>query len=175
MAFQLDLRKYQSFYIPVAILAGFLVIAAAIYGSGRRGTVSQQDQGPTEAPVVAGEDTNQGGEESQPELESSPESSKETDLDDFARCLADKGATLYAHESCSHCQDQKSLFGDAVEYLNQVECANESGGWTQTCIDVLENLGEQAGVPTWIFKDGSYLKGKQSLETLAQKTGCPLN
>lgn len=172
MAFQLDLGKNQSLYIPLAIIVGFLVLAAAIYGSGRRGVASQQQtQQPSETPAVAGDETSQGEGEARPE----PESLGETDLNAFAQCLANKGATLYAHKDCSHCKDQKDLFGASFQHLDHVECADESsGGWSQTCIKVLGELGERVGVPTWIFRDGSYLQGKQSLKTLAEKTDCPL-
>jgi len=163
MAFQLDLRKYQSSYIPLAIFAGCLVVAAAIYGSGgiRIGGGGE----PGESPDVAGEG------EAQPEegTQTEPKTSGEADLDNFSKCLTEKGATIYVHRECGHCKNQRDLFGASFQYLNRVECADESGGWSEVC----PNAGV-TGVPTWVFKDGSKAVGLQTLEALSEKTGCPL-
>jgi hypothetical protein len=163
MAFQIDLSKYQSLYTPLAILVGCLVLAAAIFGTGgiRIGGSQEEAAG---SPTVAGEE------------ESTEETSyDQAILDRFAKCLTVKGAKLYAHKDCPHCQDQRALFGSAVQYLNQVECADGSGGWTQTCTKAISSLPEgEQGVPAWFFGDGSTVTGAQTLEALAKKTGCSL-
>ena len=92
-------------------------------------------------------------------------------LDSLATCLKDKGAKFYGASWCSHCQAQKKLFGDSVKLLPYVECATPDGnGQTQVCTDAKID-----GYPTWVFADGLRVSGEQSLETLAQKTGCSLN
>lgn len=147
MAFQIDLQKYQPFYIPLAIFAGCLVVAATIYGSG--GIKIGGEGEPSESPAVAGE---------------------ETELDGFAKCLTEGGATIYVHRDCGHCKDQKELFGASFQYLNYVECAGESPGeWSDVCPKAGIN-----GVPTWVFKDGSKAVGLQTLEALSEKIDCPL-
>ncbi len=86
-------------------------------------------------------------------------------LDGFAQCLRDKGAVMYGAEWCSHCQDQKRLFGDSFRYVSYVECPENA----QLCIE----KGVEA-YPTWIFADGNKFVGKQELEELSLRSGCPL-
>lgn len=90
--------------------------------------------------------------------------------DTFAQCLTDKGVKMYGAYWCSHCKEQKDLFGDSSSKVTYVECADQGSSATrQVCKD--------AGVesfPTWIFPDNSRLVGAQSLEDLAAKSGCTL-
>jgi hypothetical protein len=91
-------------------------------------------------------------------------------LDAFAQCIANSGAKFYGAFWCPHCKDQKADFGSSVQYLPYVECSTPDGlSQTQACKD--KNI---QGYPTWIFADGSQVSGEQTLETLAQKTGCVL-
>lgn len=169
MAFRIDLAKYQPLYTPLAIFAGCLVIAAAIYGSGgitiggSSTSPETSEQEETGSPTVAGESL-----DSARDKEAQTEYDQAT-LDRFAKCLKERGAKLYAASWCPHCAHQKELFGSSVQYLNHIECAEGSGGFNQTCIQA----GIE-GVPTWIFKDGSRATGVQTLEALSKKTGCPL-
>jgi len=94
---------------------------------------------------------------------------KPSRLDGFAQCLKSSGAEFYGAFWCSHCQEQKDEFETSKQYLPYIECSNPDNTQTQICIDK-----KIAGYPTWIFKDGSTLNGKLSLETLAQKTQCVL-
>lgn len=91
--------------------------------------------------------------------------------DEFATCLADSGATFYGAFWCPHCQNQKKMFGQkSAKLLPYVECSTPDGqGQTQACIDA-----EITGYPTWEFADGSRQDGEVQLETLAEKTSCPL-
>ena len=91
-------------------------------------------------------------------------------LDEFATCLGEKGAKFYGAYWCSFCNKQKELFGSSVELMPYIECAVEGqDGQTQVCID--NNI---QSYPTWVFADGSQESGVQSLEKLANKTGCAL-
>ncbi|MEK7089329.1 MAG: hypothetical protein AAB920_00745, partial [Patescibacteria group bacterium] len=45
-----------------------------------------------------------------------------TDAVALAQCLASKKVTMYGTYWCSHCQNQKALFGDAFKYVPYVEC-----------------------------------------------------
>ncbi len=89
--------------------------------------------------------------------------------DAFAQCLTDSGATMYGAWWCSHCENQKELFGSSFDNVNYIECSTAARTMNQTCSDA----GIE-GYPTWRFSDGSQLSGEQSLETLAQKSGCSL-
>src|SRR3989344_8083454 len=43
-------------------------------------------------------------------------------LDEFARCLKDRGAIFYGAFWCPHCQNQKTMFGRSSRLLPYVEC-----------------------------------------------------
>jgi hypothetical protein len=86
----------------------------------------------------------------------------------LAQCLKDKGAVFYGAFWCSHCRSQKALFGDAAPALPYVECSTPDGkGQTLVCREK-----KIESYPTWVFADGSLLNGSQSLEVLAEKSGC---
>ncbi len=89
----------------------------------------------------------------------------QTELTAFAACLTDREVAMYGANWCSHCQNQKNLFGAAFKKINYVECTSRRA----ECL--AKNI---QGYPTWIFADGLRLDGEQSLETLAEKSGCVL-
>lgn len=86
----------------------------------------------------------------------------------IAKCLTEKGVKFYGAYWCSHCAKQKQLFGNAIKYVDYIECSlPEKKGQTPICIE--------QGIktyPTWIFPDGTRLTGEQSLETLKTQAGC---
>ena len=90
--------------------------------------------------------------------------------DAFAQCISSAGAKFYGASWCSHCNEQKEMFGKSVKYLPYIECSLPGGsGQIQVC----ENANIQA-YPTWEFQDGTRMEGRLSLEQLAEKTNCPL-
>lgn len=89
--------------------------------------------------------------------------------DGFAQCLTNDGVTMYGAWWCPHCQNQKKLFGSSFDFVTYVECSNANKSMNQTCKDA----GIE-GYPTWELSDGTRLGGEQSLETLAEKSGCAL-
>lgn len=90
--------------------------------------------------------------------------------DEFATCLKDQGAIFYGAFWCTHCQNQKKLFGSSEKLLNYVECSTPDGrGQVPACIDK-----GVTSYPTWEFADGSRLNGEIPLQTLAEKTSCVL-
>ncbi len=86
-------------------------------------------------------------------------------LDIFAKCLSEKGVTMYGVDWCPHCQNEKKEFEDSFKYVNYVECPKEP----QKCLA----LGIE-GYPTWIFADGKRLVGEQGLEKLVKESECAL-
>jgi hypothetical protein len=91
-------------------------------------------------------------------------------LDDFAKCVSDSGATFYGTYWCPQCTRQRELFGRSDRYVRYVECASEG-------TDEQKRVCKKAGIrsyPTWEFGDGSRVTGRQSLERLADRTGCAL-
>lgn len=89
--------------------------------------------------------------------------------DDFAQCLSNAGVTMYGAWWCPHCEIQKDLFGNAFDNVTYIECSTAARTMNQTCKDA----GIE-GYPTWEFSDGSRASGEQTLETLAEKSGCAL-
>ena len=81
----------------------------------------------------------------------------------LAQCLKDKNVVMYGAAWCGHCQNQKKLFGESFSLVPYVECPDN----IQQCLDLRID-----GYPTWIWPDGTRLEGEQSLETLAEKSGC---
>ncbi len=91
-------------------------------------------------------------------------------LDDFARCLKDKGAVFYGAFWCPHCQNEKGFFGNSARLLPYVECSTPDGN--SQLLSCTEK--KISGYPTWEFADGSRETGEVSLQKLAEKTGCEL-
>jgi hypothetical protein len=91
-------------------------------------------------------------------------------LDEFAQCLTNKGATMYGASWCPVCKAQLKAFGSAAQNLQYVECSID-GSWmpTEDCTDA--NVTK---FPTWTFSDGSRLSGLLTMDRLSKKTGCRL-
>lgn len=88
--------------------------------------------------------------------------------DDFAKCLSEKNAKMYGAYWCSHCNNQKEMFGKSWKYVDYVECAYGNG---QSI--VCTNAGVKA-YPTWSFENMELVEGELSFEDLSKKTGCQL-
>ncbi len=97
-------------------------------------------------------------------------SAQSNDLDTFAKCLAEKKATMYGSFLCPHCDDQKKLFGSSFRYVPYVECSiRGSRQMTFPCM-----AAQIRFTPTWIFANGDRFTGVQLLRNLSEKTGCKL-
>jgi glutaredoxin len=83
--------------------------------------------------------------------------------DEFAQYLTQQGATMYGTEWCSHCKNQKKLFGSSFQYIDYVDCDYNK----QECTDA-----GVRGYPTWKINNQNY-PGEQPLERLASLTGYP--
>ena len=87
--------------------------------------------------------------------------------DAFAICLKDKGANFYGAFWCSHCQEQKELFGEAKKLLPYVECAStDPSGQTQICEDQ-----KIESYPTWTFRSGIKIEEQSMPIVCAKKPG----
>jgi hypothetical protein len=92
--------------------------------------------------------------------------SKYKNLDEFAKCLTENaGTTMYGAYWCGHCKNEKAAFGKAFEFVNYVECTENS----KLCTDE----GVKA-YPTWKFKNGKVFEGEMGLENLAKESSCVL-
>ena len=89
--------------------------------------------------------------------------------DAFAKCLAEKNLTMYGAAWCSHCKAQKEAFGTSFQFVKYVECSNEDGTEVEACKS--KNV---LGFPTWISDKGDHFEGEQSMQKLAEISGCVL-
>jgi hypothetical protein len=92
-------------------------------------------------------------------------------LDAFAQCIGRSGTRMYGLYWCTHCAEQKELFGSSFQYVPYVECGikGQAHGETAECT--------AAGVkqfPTWEFPNKERHEGLEPLDILAEKTGCSL-
>ena len=91
--------------------------------------------------------------------------------DGFAECLSGKGFKMYGAYWCSHCADQKKLFGNSFDKINYVECSlPNNAGQIEAC--------KSAGInsyPTWEFGDGTKQEGLISLNKLSEISRCILS
>jgi hypothetical protein len=85
--------------------------------------------------------------------------------DQLAKCLSKNGAIMYGTEWCSHCQNQKKMFGESFQYINFVDCDQYKDRCATNGIE---------GYPTWII-DGQKYPGEQSLNRLASLAKCQLS
>ena len=84
----------------------------------------------------------------------------------LAKELTAKGMVMYGAYWCPHCNEQKELFGDAVKYIDYVECdAKGANANPDECV-----AKGVSGYPTWIYQDQKH-EGKQSLDQLAKIVG----
>ena len=87
-------------------------------------------------------------------------------VEQFASCLAEKGATMYGAWWCPHCKEQKAMFGEAAAAkLAYVECTEDPNRCLAAKVEYY---------PTWIFSDGSLISGTQNFATLSNRTSCPV-
>jgi glutaredoxin len=85
----------------------------------------------------------------------------------LAEYLAKQGVTFYGAYWCSHCKNQKSLFGaTAAAKLLYVECdKNGENSQRELC-----RKKDIKTFPTWAI-DGKYIEGTRDLKEIAERTG----
>jgi len=98
--------------------------------------------------------------------------SRQDKLESFAKCLSEKGYLMYSSFTCSRCRAQRKNFGEAFEYIKEIEC-NPTATNTQVELCLEKKIRK---TPTWIQEvNGQELKrleGYQLLEILASSSGC---
>lgn len=95
---------------------------------------------------------------------------KSFEYDDFTKCLTENNVKMYGAYWCSHCKDQKQMFGDSWKHINYVECSLPNmAGQNQIC--------RQANIkayPTWEFEDRKRIEGTLSFKQLSRHSNCEL-
>ncbi|MBI2135875.1 hypothetical protein HYU06_02275 [Candidatus Woesearchaeota archaeon] len=104
------------------------------------------------------------------------------EVDNFAKCITEKGVTMYGVFWCPHCANQKKMFGSSFKLINYVECdprciKDENNKLPIYCNGMIGNpeLCRQKNVklyPHWEFSDGINEEGVMTFEDLAAKSGC---
>ena len=97
-----------------------------------------------------------------------------SEFDDFAKCIQASGLKMYGQYTCGICKKQRELFGPSFRYVGEIEChPRGENPQTQLCLE-----RDIKKTPTWILeKDDKAietLEGFQTLETLSELSGCPL-
>lgn len=96
------------------------------------------------------------------------------DHSELAKCLTNNGVYMYGSFRCGVCAKTRAMFGDAFQYINEIEC-HPQGKNSQTELCLRKNI---EGTPTWILEpDGIEMKrhtGFLSTEELAEFGGCPV-
>lgn len=91
----------------------------------------------------------------------------------LAQALTEADAKFYGAFWCSHCQDQKALFGDAIKDVPYVECApDKSNPYQQAPVCKAAQID---GYPTWVFKTGVRVTNVMTFEQLSQQIGWSYN
>jgi glutaredoxin len=95
-------------------------------------------------------------------------------LTEFAKCMTEKGWTMYSSFTCPACRAQQNLFGQATVHLKIIEC-NPHAPDTQVEQCLKKNIRH---TPTWLMKqNGTEIKrstGYKKLSILSAMTGCNL-
>lgn len=94
----------------------------------------------------------------------------QANYDNFAKCLTEKGVAMYGAYWCSHCQNQKKMFGDSWQYVNYVEC-NPEGKNANPQLCIQNNI---QGYPTWIV-NGKIYTGEKTIQELSSLSECQLS
>lgn len=95
---------------------------------------------------------------------------------DFAMCLTEKRLVMYGSMTCAKCAKQRAMFGDAFQYVKEVECDLRNEGYVPGVCEP-KNI---KGTPTWILEDEAgndvfrFDAGWKELKELSEVSGCPL-
>ncbi|XP_058090756.1 thiol-disulfide oxidoreductase LTO1 [Magnolia sinica] len=88
----------------------------------------------------------------------------------LAKHLRSIGAKIYGAFWCSHCLEQKQMFGDeGAKILDYVECFPDGIGKGKKMANACEVVGIE-GFPTWVIKD-KVLSGEKTFSELAEASG----
>jgi glutaredoxin len=78
---------------------------------------------------------------------------------DIVECIAEN-AVLYTSKTCSHCAQQKIIFGDYYDLITKIECTEDA----IQCLEV-------RGVPAWRINE-EFKYGVHTIEELQELTDC---
>ena len=79
-------------------------------------------------------------------------------VDDFAKCLTEKGAVMYGAPLCKYTAGQKAMFGNSMRLIDYRDFTKDPN------VEI---------TPTWLI-NGAYYQNVQTFDRLSALTGCPL-
>ncbi len=82
----------------------------------------------------------------------------------LAKYMGSRGAVMFGSYKCSHCNEQKKMFGRAFKYIKYVECQGPEANPSLCFARGVQNF------PTWEI-NGKYYQGALSLERLSSLSG----
>lgn len=92
--------------------------------------------------------------------------------DSFAKCLTERGVTMYGSFRCGVCAKTRAMFGDSFSYIKEIEC-HPQGKNPQTELCLAKGI---EGTPTWIIEvngvEQKRQQGFMSIDELRQFSGC---
>jgi hypothetical protein len=88
----------------------------------------------------------------------------------LAKCLTAGQAKFYGAYWCPHCAEQKKILGTAMQFIDYVECDPKGDKANPAAC---QQAGVQ-GYPTWQMPQKKSLEGTQTLQQLADWSGCKL-
>jgi hypothetical protein len=148
-----NLKTFLFILLAVFLVSGGLIfISAKSKKSADSNTVSQNENG-----GVAGASTQDTKNE---------EKKDSAYIEKLAKFMSEKGMVMFGAYWCPHCIDQKKLFGDAVKYIDYVEC--DAKGPNANPDECVANKIE--GYPTWMY-NGQQYGGYKSFSELAKIVG----
>src|SRR3989339_819290 len=71
-----------------------------------------------------------------------PRQTGQLNLDEFAKCLNETGVKMYGTEWCSHCKEQKKLFGESFQFVNYIDCDEDKEYLGVQTLEFLSDLSE---------------------------------
>ncbi len=100
----------------------------------------------------------------------SGESYAQEDIDNFAKCLTEKGGVMYGAFWCPHCAKVKKNFGESFRHIEYVEC-DPRGDNEQSLLCIEKGIEAYA---TFEFNNDptTRLVGEPTFEELAVASGC---
>ena len=79
-------------------------------------------------------------------------------VDDFAKCLTEKGAVMYGAPWCKYTAGQKAMFGNSMKLIDYRDFTKDPN------VKI---------TPTWLI-NGAYYQNVQTFDRLGSLTGCTL-
>jgi len=154
---QRDQKSAQKVGLGVLVVVVLLtVVIALIYNKISHSSSQNSDTENQTSGIVASEDQSQ-----------NTSSWTDTEKINLAKYLTEKGVIFYGAYWCSHCKEQKELFGDeAMRYITYYECDPQGeNSKAKEC-----EAANIQGYPTWIY-NGEKKEGTQTLDILANWVG----